>query len=61
MEITLAEALDLLDDVSAALKNVMAQFGNQMRPADRSSRDDLVERARAVCDTHLRANENDDA
>lgn len=48
------EILDLLDDVSAAFENTMAHFGNQMPHVDRISRQELVNKARELCDRELR-------
>lgn len=48
------EAVRLLDDVSAALANVLAHHGDAMTPADRTARAALATQARAFCDTALR-------
>jgi hypothetical protein len=52
-----AEALDLLDDVSAALENVLLHHGDDMTPGDRAQRQALVKRARELCDQALRSDE----
>src|SRR5688572_15259841 len=44
-----AEAFDLLDDLSAAFRNVMATRP-PMPEADRANRLDLIARARNICD-----------
>lgn len=54
------ELLDLLDDVSASLENVLAAHGNQMTPSDRTSRQALVDRARKLCDQELRPEDSEE-
>jgi len=58
MQFTLAEALDLLDDVSAAFENVMLS-NPPMGAEDRKNRLALIAHARAICDEHLRPVELD--
>lgn len=48
------ELLEMLDNVSAALRNVVAAHGASMAKADRDSRVALAQAARLVCDALLR-------
>ena len=48
------DLLEMLDNVSASLENVMVAYGTSMSEADWIARDRIASAARAVCDALLR-------
>ena len=49
-----SKILDLLDDVSASLENVLLAHGKDMTPADFAARSKRCKEARELCDELLR-------
>lgn len=49
------EVVELLDNVSAALSTVMLWHGHLMPEGDRTNRNDLVDKARVLCNQLLRS------
>ncbi|MBP2498360.1 hypothetical protein ABID82_005046 [Methylobacterium sp. PvP062] len=53
-EPTREQLLEMLDNVSAAARNLMIQFGGQLYRDDAAQRRQLVDEARALCDGLIR-------
>ncbi len=53
--------VNLLDDVSASLENVLLHQGELMSKTDRHTRTGRTEAARVLCDELLRSGEDEDA
>jgi hypothetical protein len=52
---TRAELLEMLDNVSAAARNMLAQMPYDPQNSDYVQRTKIIEEARSVCDDELRA------
>jgi len=48
------ELLEILDNVSAAARNMLTQFGSQMKQEDAAWRRQTINAARTICDRELR-------
>lgn len=53
-EPTRAQLLEMLDNVSAAARNLMVRFGGQLYRDDAAQRRSIIDGARALCDRLLR-------